>query len=184
MLYQNVIAPYIRQTRKHADQTVARIGGQVFSYAQLTQRIAPIMNELDALSVERVGVVTEPDLTACAALLACLFTGVVSVPLPPRLPESQLEDVRRELGLSEILTVERMHYYFRMTFEDALCRVDNGLYHFDAEQLVCIRCQFPPDKHLTTKSLCAKDFNRSTPFSLKPVFQLLIPDFPETCSIF
>ena len=46
MFYQNVIEPYIRQTEQNPDQTVARIGGQVYSYAQLAQRIAPIMKAL------------------------------------------------------------------------------------------------------------------------------------------
>ena len=49
MFYQNVIEPYIRLTEQNPDQTVARIDGQVYSYAQLAQRIAPIMNELDAM---------------------------------------------------------------------------------------------------------------------------------------
>ncbi|MBO6080470.1 MAG: hypothetical protein J6P54_05840, partial [Bacteroidales bacterium] len=81
MLYTNIIEPYIRVTMQNPDLTVARIGDQVYSYAQFAQRIAPIMNELDALSIPRTGIVMKTDLTACAALLACLFSGVVAVPL-------------------------------------------------------------------------------------------------------
>ena len=135
MFYQNIIEPYIRQTEQHSDTTVARIGGQVYSYAQLAQRIAPIMNELDALSISRVGIVIKEDLTAYAALMACLFNSVVVVPLPENLSETQMEMISKRLELPQILTVERMHYYFRMTFEDALCRIDNGLYHIEDEQL-------------------------------------------------
>ncbi len=184
MFYQNVIEPYIRQTAQNPDLTVAKIEGQVFSYSQFAQLIAPIMNELDAMSISRVGIVMTSDLSVCAALLACLFSEVVAVPLSPDLTESQRETVCRELELPEILTAGRMHYYYRMTFEDALCRIDNGLYHIKDEQLVGIRCQFDTDGQLTCSSLFAKDFKRQKPFSLKPVFQQLIPDFPEICSIF
>ena len=140
MLDSNVIEPYIRQTEQNPDQTAAKIDGQVFSYAQLAQRIAPIMNELDAMSIERVGIVMKPDLTACAALLACLFSGVTAVPLSPNLSENERERIAKELELPQVLTVERMHYYFRMTFEDALCRFDNGLYNIEDEQVVCVKC--------------------------------------------
>ena len=119
MFYQNVIAPYIRLTEQNPDQTVARIDGQVYSYAQFAQRIAPIMNELDAMSISRTGIVMKQDLTACAALMACLFSGVVAVPLPENLPENRLKAIQQELELPQMLTVERMHYYYRMTFEDA-----------------------------------------------------------------
>jgi len=107
------------------------------------------------------------------------------VPLPGNLTESQLEAVARELDLPQVLTVERMHYYFRMTFEDALCRIDNGLYHIDEQQLLCIVPHFDPDGKLTSQQpLYAGDFKRQKHFSLAAVFQQLIPDFPTLCSIF
>ena len=184
MFYQNVIEPYIRQTEQNPDQTMARIDGQVYSYAQFAQRIAPIMNELDAMSITRAGVVMKPDLTACAALLACLFSGVVAVPLPEGIPEDQLQAISQRLELPQVLTVERMHYYYRMTFEDALCRIDNGLYHFKDEQLMSILCHFNNDGSFSSENLYAKSFPKQKKFSLSPVFQLLIPEFPEICSIF
>ena len=184
MFYQHVIEPYIRQTVQNPDQTVARIGGQVYSYAQLAQRIAPIMNELDALSIDRAGIVMKPDLTACAALLACLFSGVVAVPLPANISEKQLDTIRQKLQLPQVLTVERMHYYYRMTFEDALCRIDNGLYHIDDEQLLSIICRFNNEESFSCENLFAKNFPKQKKFSLSPVFQLLLPEFPEICSIF
>ena len=184
MFYQKVIEPYIRQTEQNPDQTVARIDGQVYSYAQLAQRIAPIMNELDAMSINRAGIVMKADLTACAALLACLFSGVVAVPLPANLPEDQLTAIRQKLELPQVLTVERMHYYYRMTFEDALCRIDNGLYHIDDEQLVSIVCRFNNEETFSFDNLYAKGFQKQKKFSLAPVFQLLLPEFPEICSIF
>lgn len=184
MLYQNLIEPFIRQTERNPDQTAARIDGKVYSYAQLAQHIAPIMNELDAMSVARVGIVMRPDLNACAALLACLFNGVVSVPLPLEISESQLNTVAQKLELPEILTVERMHYYFRMTFEDALSRIDNGLYQIEDEQLVSYRCHFNDSGKFSYSPVFAKDFPRQKGFSLSTVFPLLIPDFPEICSIF
>ena len=184
MFYLNVIEPYIHQTEQNPDQTVARIGGQVYSYAQFAQRIAPIMNELDAMSITRAGIVMKQDLTACAALMACLFSGVVAVPLPENLPETQLKAIQRELELPQVLTVERMHYYYRMTFEDALCRIDNRLYHFDDEQLVSMVCHLDNSDEITFEHLYAKDFPKQKKFSLANVFQLLIPEFPEICSIF
>ena len=184
MFYQNVIDPYIRQTEQNPDKTVARIDGRVYSYAQLAQRIAPIMNELDAMSIDRAGLVMKPDLTACAALLACMFSGVVAVPLPANLPENQFQAVRQKLQLPQVLTVERMHYYYRMTVEDALCRIDNGLYHIDDEQLVSIICRFNNDESFSFVNLYAKSFLKQKKFSLAPVFQLLLPEFPEICSIF
>ena len=184
VFYQNVIEPYIRQTEQNPDLTVAKIDGQVFSYAQLAQRIAPIMNELDAMSIGRAGVVMKPDLTAYAALLACLFNGVVVVPLPADLPENQLTAICQKLELPQVLTVERMHYYYRMTFEDAMCRIDNGLYHIQDEQLVCILCHLENGKALTFENIYAKSFPKQNKFSLSPVFQLLLPEFPEICSIY
>lgn len=184
MFYQNVIEPYIRQTEQNPDQTMARIDGQVYSYAQFAQRIAPIMNELDAMSITRAGIVMKPDLTACAALMACLFSGVVAVPLPENLPETKLQAIRQELLLPQVLTVERMHYYYRMTFEDALCRIDNGLYHIDDEQLVSLICHFNESDGITFENLYAKDFPKQKKFSLTTFFQLLLPEFPEICSIF
>ena len=184
MFYQYVIDPYIRHTEQNPDQTVARIDGQVYSYAQLAQRIAPIMNELDAMSITRTGIVMKQDLTACAALLACLFSGVVAVPLPENLSDDQLQTLRQNLELSQILTIERMHYYYRMTFEDALCRIDNGLYHIDDEQLVGILCHFNDESTISFENLYAKSFSKQKKFSLAPVFKLLLPEFPEICSIF
>ena len=184
MIYQNVIAPYIQLTEQNPDQTVARIDGQVYSYSQLAQRIAPIMNELDAMSIVRVGIIMKPDLTACAALMACLFSGVVAVSLPDNLPEAQLQAIRQELELPQVLTVERMHYYYRMTFEDALCRIDNGLYNIEDEQLVSIICHLNHGNAITFEQFYAKNFPKQKKFSLATVFQLLLPEFPEICSIF
>lgn len=184
MFYPNIIEPYIRQTEQHSDTTVARIGGQVYSYAQLTQRIAPIMNELDALSQQRIGLVMKQDLTAYAALMACMFNGVVAIPLPESISESSREIISQRLELSQILTVERMHYYFRMTFEDALCRIDNGLYHIDDEQLISIIPSMKEDGTFAYRNLYAKDFKASKPFSLTSVFQPFTPEFPDLCSIF
>lgn len=184
MFYLHVIEPYIRHTEQNPDQTVARIDSQVYSYSQLAQRIAPIMNELDAMSIDRAGILMKPDLTACAALLACLFSGVVAVPLPANLSEKQIETIRQELQLPQVLTVERMHYYYRMTFEDALCRIDNGLYHIDDEQLVSIVCHLKNEGTLSFENLYAKNFPKQKKFSLAPIFQLLLPEFPEICSIF
>ena len=184
MFYQNVIEPYIRQTEQNPDQTVARIDGQVHSYAQFAQRVAPIMNELDALSIGRAGIVMKQDLTSCAALMACLFSGVVAVPLPDNLPENRLKAIQQELDLPQVLTVERMHYYYRMTFEDALCRIDNGLYHFDDEQLVSMVCHLNNGDATTFEPLYAKNFPKQKKFSLSTVYQLLLPEFPEICSIF
>ena len=184
MLYQNVIEPYIRQTAQNPDQTVARIDGQVYSYAQFAQRIAPIMNELDAMSIMRAGIIMKRDLTSCAALMACLFSGVVVVPLPANLTENQLLTVSQKLELPQVLTVERMHYYYRMTFEDALCRIDNGLYHIEDEQLVSIICHFNNEESFSSEKIYARSFPKQKKFSLSPVFQLLLPEFPEICSIF
>ena len=185
MFYQNVIEPYIRQTVQNPDLTVAKIGGQIYSYAQLAQRIAPIMNELDAMSIPMAGIVMKEDLTAFAAMMACLFNGVVAVPLPANLPDDKIRDAARELGLRQVLTVERMHYYFRMTFEDAVSRIDNGLYNIEDKQLMGLACQFDPSgKILSQQPVYAQDFPRQKHFSLAPVFQKLLPEYPSLCSIF
>lgn len=184
MFYQNIIEPYIRQTEQNPDKTVARIGDQIFAYSQLAQRISPIMNELDALSVQRIGIVMKKDLTSYAALLACLFNGVVVVPIPEDFSDTQRDRISQTLELPQILTVERMHYYFRMTFEDALCRIDNGLYHIEDEQLVSIIPHENEDRTLAFRNLYAKDFKATKPFALSSVFQLFTPEFPEICSIF
>ena len=184
MLYSNVIEPYIRKTEQNPDLTAAKIDGQVYSYAQLAQRVAPIMNELDAMSVERIGVLMKPDLTVCSALLAGLFCGVTVVPLPTNLGDAEKDKVVEALHLPQVLTSERMHYYFRMTFEDALCRIDNGLYTIKDERLVCIRCVCGEHGELDFRNVYAKDFPLCVPFSLRAVFQQMIPDYPEICSIF
>lgn len=184
MFYKYIIESYIRQTEQNPDQTVAKIDNQVFSYSQFAQRVAPIMNELDAMSLQRVGIVMKPDLTACAALTACLFNSVVAVPMPETYTDAQRERIAETLALPQILTVERMHYYYRVTFEDALCRIDNGLYHIEDNQLMSIIPHIADNGDILCRPIYARDFKAGKPFSMRQILQPYIQDFPETCSIF
>lgn len=184
MFYNDILEPFIRYTEQNPDQTALRIDGQVYSYAQLVQRISPIMNELDAMSLKRAGIVMKNDLTAYAALIACLLNGVVAVPMPTNLSDEQRERIAKTLALPQILTVERMHYYYRMTFEDALSRIDNGLYHFEDKQIMSIIPHVCDNGGILCRPQFANDFKAGKTFSLTHILQPYTQDFPEICSIF
>jgi len=121
------------------------------------------MNELDTIDEDTVMLLMEEDVQSYAALFACMLSGKVLVPISTKWTESELGLIREATHSTTLLSHERMQYYFRMTVEDAVCRIDNGLYHFTDEQPL-VRCfTFGTDGQLQEKIFTTKEIVKITP---------------------
>ncbi len=127
MFVDAVYYPLIRALRINPEATALNFRGEISTYGRFAQRIAPIMNELDALSTSTIALVMDKGFLNCAAVLACVLTGKKLVPIDPDWSDEQRRLVLDRVGNCTLLTNERMFYYFRMTYDDAICRIDNGL---------------------------------------------------------
>ena len=184
MLYNNIIKPFIEEVSANPDKTAAKMGGKVVTNSQFTQLVAPIMNEMDALSVDRVCIMMEDELSVFAALMAGVFNNVTVIPVAGTPDSPRTREVCTKLGVSEILTAHRMHYYFRMTFEDALCRIDNGLHQVADEKPVCITVSENETGQLSFKEIFARDLTASRRFSYTVFFSQLLPKHTKLCFTF
>ncbi len=119
---------FLLEMQEHPNTTAFRLNGEIVTNALFTQRIAPIMNEFDTMPETKIAVLIEQDLQNYAALPAALFVGKQLVPISTSWTETQRNQVLKDAGIATCLTAHRMQYYFRMTYEDALDRIDNGLY--------------------------------------------------------
>lgn len=184
MFQHNIINPLIREVLRNPDKTAARIGDSVVSNAQFFQLVAPVMNEIDALSVQRVALVMKPDTNVCAAILAAAFSNVTVVPLPENAPEEFVQKVMEELNISTVLTAERMHYYYWMTFEDAMSRIDNGLYDIDDDNVLWMEFSMNGGALSADRIVRAGDFEYRKNLNFEVFFKSLLTSYPEVCSIF
>ncbi len=142
MFYNEVIAPFLRRVRIHPNETCLSLGQQKFTNAAFTQYISPIMNELDTITPTTILLLMEQDVQSYAAFFACLLSGKIVVPVAPQWTSNELSIVQAATGSDYLLSTQRMQYYFRMTVEDALCRIDNGLYEYSTEQVLVETCRF------------------------------------------
>ncbi len=184
MFYENVIRPFIKEIYKNPDKTAAKIGNKIITNSQVLQLIAPIMNELDALSIERVGIFIEKEINVYAAIIAAMFNNITVIPIFNSLNETQIDKLRLELGFSEILTSKRMHYYYWMTYEDALCRIDNGLYSIPDEKIILIDSCIDKHSNIIKNEFRAGDFKQMKKFSYLDFFNLILPNNTEPCFTF
>ncbi len=184
MFYDNIIRPFIAEMTANPDKTAARLGQKIVTNSQIAQHVAPIMNELDAMSVQRVAVLLEPDLNVYAAIIAAMFNGIAVYPIDNAMPQEQRDGLCKALQITEVLTAQRMHYYYWMTFEDALCRIDNGLYDIPDDRELCVITQTAIGNEPRLRKLHAGDFKPMKRFSFSDFFKTTLPENPELCSIF
>ncbi|MBO7491700.1 MAG: hypothetical protein J6T59_04590 [Bacteroidales bacterium] len=181
MFTTTVIAPFLKSVRLQPNETCLDIGGHKYTNAAFVQFVAPIMNELDTLNDSVVMLLMEEDVQSYAALFACLLTGKTVVPVSASWSEAQRELVRQNVATDTLLSRERMQYYFRMTVEDAICRIDNGLYQFTDSQ-VMVRCfSFTPDG-LREESFTSEEITRTVPPHPIHLFRFFTDKIAQPCS--
>ncbi|MBO4489159.1 MAG: hypothetical protein J5741_05830 [Bacteroidales bacterium] len=182
MFTTSVIAPFLQRVRLQPNETCLESGGRKYTNAAFIQYVAPIMNELDTLTDSTVMLLMEEDVQSFAALFAAFLTGKVAVPVSTSWTEAQCALVREAAQTSTLLTRERMQYYFRMTVEDAVCRIDNGLYQFDDAQVMARCFSFAPDGKLQEKAFTVQDIIRITPPHPVHLFRYFTDLIAQPCS--
>ena len=157
MFTTSVIAPFLRNVRLQPNETCLSIGDHKYTNAAFIQYISPIINELDAIPQSSFLLLMEEDVQSYAALFAGMLSGKLVVPVSVHWTDQMVSRVRQEVATDAFFCQERMQYFFRMTVEDAICRIDNGLYQFPDEHPM-VRCfGFLPDGSLQDRLFTAGD---------------------------
>lgn len=117
----------MRSVRDYSSKIALVLDDEEITYAHLAQRIVPIMNELDAASDDKVALLMDTDLEIYCAVLACWLCGKTLIPISDALSLYYRNQILNDFQLKEMLTLKRISFFYRMTYEDALCRIDNGL---------------------------------------------------------
>lgn len=155
----NLLNDFLTEMRNHPNTTAFRMNNDIVTNALFVQRIAPIMNELDALPDKIIGLIVEDDLQVYASLPASFLSEKVLVLLKSSWTEEQRQQVCKDAGATYVLTAHRMQYYFRMTYEDALDRIDNGLYDFDDGRTVLVLYGFEEDGTMCKNTISINDLS-------------------------
>lgn len=153
---------FLQEVRKHPNVTALKHGETLITNARLVQYIAPIMNELDTSQDSSFALLAERSVYTAAALFAAVFTGKQVVPVAESWMEEQRSRVLSDAGLADCLTAQRMGYYYWMTVEDALDRLDNGLIHLHDDQIVARRYDFSSDGDLHSAHVTLHDLLAGT----------------------
>lgn len=157
MKFNTLQQDFLREMREHPNTTAFRLQDEIVTNALFTQRIAPIMNEFDTMPEQKLAMLVEEDLQNIAALPAALFSGKIMIPIRQSWSENQREQVLRKAGVETCLTAHRMQYYFRMTYEDALDRIDHGLYAEQITTPIALLYDFDKDGNLVEKEIFIED---------------------------
>lgn len=148
---------FLREMREHPNTTAFRLHTEIVTNALFTQRVAPIMNEFDTMTEQKLALLVEDDLQILAAFPAALFAGKILIPIRQSWSDKQREQVLYDTGLASCLTAHRMQYYFRMTYEDALDRIDNGLYPEQIDHPIALLYDFDNAGMMSCKELSLDD---------------------------
>lgn len=157
MKFNKILLDFVLQVRVNPNVTAFKIKEKIVTNAQFAQRIAPIMNELDTMTADKVAILLEDDVQTYAAMVACMLSNKVIIPVKESWTEPQVQEVLSAFGVSGVLTASRMNYYYWMTVEDAVDRIDNGLIQVDDNQIVAISCDFLPDGTKTNRNISAAE---------------------------
>jgi hypothetical protein len=153
---------FLQEVRRHPNVTALKHGETLTTNARLVQYIAPIMNELDTSQDDCFALLAEQSVYTAAALFAAVFTGKQVVPVAESWPGEQRARVLADAGLTDCLTAQRMGYYYWMTVEDALDRLDNGLIQLRDDQVVARCYAFPADGNLHPTRVTLHDLMAGT----------------------
>lgn len=157
MSFDLILRDFIRQTRVHPNVTAFKLNDSLITNSQFVQRIAPIMNELDTTSGDAIAILMENEVQTYAAVVAGLLSNKLLVPVQPHWSKQQLAKVLAEHHISEPLTAHRMGYYYWMTVEDAIDRIDNGLIHLDDQQAVAAIYHFDESGQRSLRMVLASE---------------------------
>lgn len=127
MFVDTIYYPLVRALRDRPDETALSVKGEAYDNRRLAMLMAPVMKELDTFSDSTVALLMEEEAVTKAAVFACMFCGKTVVPVCPTWSEEQQQRVVALSGARKFLTRERMFYYYWTTYEDAVCRIDDGL---------------------------------------------------------
>lgn len=149
----NLLRDFLDEIRLNPNITAFRLNDEIVTNALFLQRIAPIMNELDAVTMPVLPLLMEPDIEVVAAVPAAILLGKPLIPISTSWSEEQRSQVLADVGTDVLLTAHRMQYFFRMTFEDALDRVDNGFCELNTASVVARLYSFDDEGLMNSRSL-------------------------------
>ncbi len=158
MFVDTIYYPLVRALRDRPDETALSVKGEAYDNRRLAMLMAPVMKELDTFSDDSVALLMEEEAVTKAALFACMFCGKTVVPVSPSWSGEQQQRVFERTGARKFLTQERMFYYYWMTYEDAVCRIDDGLPVARDLPLAARLCSFDGDGNLLDRYLTAEEW--------------------------
>jgi len=157
MLYRSVILPYVKMLQEFPEEPVLLIGNQLVTNALFAKRVASIVNELEAQPEDTVALLVEDELDTFAAVVATLVAGKTLLPVRAQWTGEQRDSVLEMAGVQSVLTAARMHYYYYMTFENALDRLDQGMELAAADHCVAILADFNEDDTPCLRKIVVSD---------------------------
>ena len=90
----NLLRDFLDEIQLNPNITAFRLNDEIVTNALFLQRIAPIMNELDAVTMPILPLLMEPDIEVVAAVPAAILLGKPVVPVGRR-GEDLLETILR-----------------------------------------------------------------------------------------
>ena len=160
----NLLQDFLDEIRLNPNVTAFRLNDEIVTNALFLQRIAPIMNELDAVTMPVLPLLMEPDIEVVSAVPAAILLGKPVIPINPSWSEAQRSQVLADAGIDVCLTAHRMQYFFRMTFEDALDRVDNGFCELNPASVAAKLYAFDDDGLMSSRLLTLGEMLDGKPF--------------------
>ena len=127
MFADQIYYPLVKALRHRPDETAVSVDGKTCDNRHFAMLIAPIMNELDTFSEDTVALLLEDDPLTFAAMVACLLCGKTIVPVQAHWSDVQRNQVMQASGATRLLSKESMYYYYWVSYEDAICRIDSGM---------------------------------------------------------
>lgn len=142
MLYRSVILPYVKILQEFPEEPVLLIEDKLVTNALFAKRLASIVNELESQPEEVVALLVEDELDTFAAVVAALIAGKTLLPIRAHWSDEQRGKILSMFDVKSVLTAARMHYYYYMTFENALDRLDSGMETFEDGHAVALMADF------------------------------------------
>ena len=127
MFYDRIYRPLTDLMNDGIDRPCCTFDDKTIDYATLARYVAPAMEEFDAVDGSVVPLLMTPDVFTLSAVWATWFCGKTLLPISTQWDENQRKDILLENDSPKLLTSQRIQYFFWMTFEDAMARIDNGL---------------------------------------------------------
>lgn len=157
MFATDIYYPLVRALRDRPDEPAVVVGDKSCDNRRFAMLVAPVMNELDTYEDEVVALRMEDEPLTYAALIACLLCGKTIVPLQKSWTEQQCVEVMQNAGAKHCLDKDSMYYFYWMTYEDALCRIDSGLLPYRDIPVAAFVYDFDENEELVRRVFSADD---------------------------